>query len=448
MYASGDLFDINGVRHPQMQSLQYGATGVFLDYEKYKSVMPNFQAEVRKKSWFNYMLNPDGTRYGLPGQNYDKDYLMEAWACNKTILDKHGVKVPETSDELMAAMKKLKAANPAVYPWIYVWEMTPQVDVFYSMFGKYDPSGMIYDETLKEWYYGPIDPRSPLKATLKYMNEMYKSNLFDPEQETHNVEQYLATAQKGLWGFTFMYVNMTRPGQMRKNVADYVIAPMFVPRGPSGAAYPVVTIGYDQMNYWGIMSNSKTKNPELVCAILDWMFSPEATQLINWGVEGVTFKKNADGTKSFLPDIVTGETPNGTKKPADFALQNPIIPYAFISDVYSASLVSNNADSFALVKKVVDGLVSGRHTGPTFLASIKPLLTTEEGDKEASIINPIRTYVRENMLKFIKGERSFDTWDQYVADVKKLGDIDWVIKLYNSKKTIQRAPRDYSNYWK
>ncbi len=71
---------------------------------------------------------------------------------------------------------------------------------------------MIYDEQLKEWYYGPIDSRSSLKETLMYMNEMYKNNLFDPEQETHNVEQYLATAQKGLWGFTFMYVNMTRAG--------------------------------------------------------------------------------------------------------------------------------------------------------------------------------------------------------------------------------------------
>ncbi len=101
--------------------------------------MVNFQAEAKKKSWFNYMLNPDGTRYGLPGQNYDKDYLMEAWACNKTILDKYGVKVPETSAELMAAMKALKKADPNIYPWIYVWEMTPQVDVFYSMFSKYDP---------------------------------------------------------------------------------------------------------------------------------------------------------------------------------------------------------------------------------------------------------------------------------------------------------------------
>ena len=55
------------------------------------------------------MLSPDGTRYALPGQNYDKDYLMEAWAYNKTICDRHGVTPPETSDLFMAAMKNYTA---------------------------------------------------------------------------------------------------------------------------------------------------------------------------------------------------------------------------------------------------------------------------------------------------------------------------------------------------
>ena len=70
MYAAGDLYDITGVRQPWQQSDAYGATGIFLDYEQYKEYMPNFQREVKNRSWFNYMLNPEGTRYALPGQNY------------------------------------------------------------------------------------------------------------------------------------------------------------------------------------------------------------------------------------------------------------------------------------------------------------------------------------------------------------------------------------------
>ena len=33
----------------------------------------------------------------------------------------------------------------------------------------------------------------------------------------------------------------------------------------------------------------------------------------------------------------------------------------------------------------------------------------------------IQTYVDEQMAKFILGERSFDTWDDYVKEVENLG---------------------------
>jgi putative aldouronate transport system substrate-binding protein len=449
MYAAGDLYDINGIRQPWQQSNTYGATGIFLDYEKYKRYMPNFQREVRKRPWFNYMLNPDGTRYALPGQNYDKDYFMEAWACNQTILDKHGVEIPETSDEFMEAMKKLKRSDPDVYPWIFVWGMGPIIDVFGSMFDKYSPRFPIYSEEDEEWYFGPIDERSSFKEVLLFMNEMYQYDLFDPEQETHNVEQYLATAQRGLWGFTFMYVNMTRPGQMRKNVEDYEIAPMYAPKGPNGEAYYWVTVGFDQINYWGNVSNSQTEYPELVCTVLDWMFSEEATELFNWGVEGVTFQFNADGEREYLPDFITGANPTGTKNlRTEYGVGWPILPFTWLSEVHPSSLQSQNADSYTLVEKAIEGLVSGRHSGPYFVQPLRPIVTPDEGDMIAEIMTPINTYIRENMVKFIKGDRGFDTWDSFVSDIRKLGDIDWVMELYNTKDVIVRAKRNYRTYWK
>ena len=280
------------------------------------------------------------------------------------------------------------------------------------------------------------------------MAEMYEYDLFDPEKETHNVEQYLATAQRGKWGFTFMYVNMTRPGQMRKNVEDYEIGPMFAPKGPQGTAYCWVTVGFDQIPYWGTVTNSQTDNPELVCAILDWLYSPEATELFNWGVEGVTFRKNADGSKEYLPDFITGTNPGGTKNLRnDYAVGMPILSHCWLSEVAPSMLQSQNAGSYKLLEKAIDGLVSGRHAGPFFVQPLRPNLSPDESDKVSEILTPINTYVRENMVKFIKGDRSFDTWDTFVSDIRRLGDIDWVMELYNSKVAPGRAKRDYSTYW-
>jgi len=65
---------------------------------------------------------------------------------------------------------------------------------------------------------------------------------------------------------------------------------------------------------------------------------------------------------------------------------------------------------------------------------IRPKLTQDEADKISSIMNPINTYVEEMKTKFVMGDESLANWDDFVAKIKKMGDIDYVLKVYNSKK--------------
>ena len=48
-------------------------------------------------------------------------------------------------------------------------------------------------------------------------------------------------------------------------------------------------------------------------------------------------------------------------------------------------------------------------------------------------MTPVETYAKEQKTKFIKGERSFDEWDQYLEEINKMGDIQAAMELYNSK---------------
>ena len=56
---------------------------------------------------------------------------------------------------------------------------------------------------------------------------------------------------------------------------------------------------------WGI--SSQCKDPVTVIKFMDYFFSEEGDELINWGIEGDTYTKNADGTKQFTDKVLKSE---------------------------------------------------------------------------------------------------------------------------------------------
>ena len=79
------------------------------------------------------------------------------------------------------------------------------------------------------------------------------------------------------------------------------------------------------------------------------------------------------------------------------------------------------------------GLYNGSITEQV-LDFAQPPVTAAEGDQMGKIKGPVNTYVEENVVKFIKGQRSFDDWDNFVKDIKNLN-IQTVLDILNSKPT-------------
>ena len=61
----------------------------------------------------------------------------------------------------------------------------------------------------------------------------------------------------------------------------------------------------------------------------------------------------------------------------------------------------------------------------------------DDGDGDSNSIvhqkQMLETYAKEQKIKFIKGERSFDDWDNYITEINKMGDIEAALEIYNSK---------------
>lgn len=56
-------------------------------------------------------------------------------------------------------------------------------------------------------------------------------------------------------------------------------------------------------------------------------------------------------------------------------------------------------------------------------------LTVDESERFSVIMTDINTYAEENVMKFVTGELSFDTWDQFIGTIESMG-IDEAIEIY------------------
>lgn len=426
--SSGEIPDIMIAREPKGKIEDYAETGVFLDWAPLmEAYMPNVTAMSSDYAVFDIFTNDSGNLYGIPGTFYDEDWCMEGWYYNKTVLDQYGVAVPTTKDELLEAMRTLKAANPDIIPFQNAWGMDYMKDGAMAKMYDSTDTGVQYNADTKKWEFGPTKEGSQFKSYLQFLNTLWTEGLVNPELNTASDEQMLALIDEGNWGFSYYYLCY----ELRDLSVE--IDTMLCPKGDNGTAYVGVSAAMDGIPYWGIVGSAKNEHPEILAQLADFMFSDEITVLRNWGVEGVTYEVNADGSMSYLPSIKTGANPAGTIETGDIGFgKNPIGALFGIQSVEAMKTKDYAPKDIASMDDLVDALDNGILL-PDYPVST-PEMTPEELETVSTILAPIETYIDESIYKFIMGSMSFDDWDEFIANIESYGDIQTVLDIYNSKE--------------
>ncbi len=55
-----------------------------------------------------------------------------------------------------------------------------------------------------------------------------------------------------------------------------------------------------QLIIQGYAGTTTSEHVPQMIKFFDWLYTPEAKELMSWGIEGESFKVNADGTKSHI----------------------------------------------------------------------------------------------------------------------------------------------------
>ncbi|GAV39301.1 ABC transporter substrate-binding protein [Streptomyces acidiscabies] len=440
LIGAGDApFLIPKTYHPSEAA--FVSSGAILPVSEYVHLMPNFQDKVKRwklEPEIDAIRQSDGNYYLLPGlhEKLKSGYSM---AFRTDVLQKHGLALPTTWDEVYNVFKALKTEYPDRYPFSDRWNVnTPfPPGAFFGYLGQaYGiPAGWSYDNL--SWDAGKKEfvftgARDEFRQMVEFVAKLVSEKLMDPESFTQtddNAQQKLLAEKSFAISANPQVLVQEYRYNLTKQVKGATIEMVPVPLGPAG---PVVLGGGRLEN--GLMISSKAlKSADFVAMMqfVDWLwYSDEGQRFSKWGIQGTTYTYSG-GQYKLEPGIsLMGSIPDAPKDlQKDFGFFNGVFTYGG-----SWALVSSN---FSPDEKKFQDAMAQRKELP--VAPAHPLESFEQ--EQATLWDtPLKDHVGQNALQFALGKRPLSEWDSYVSELKSKN-MDQLVALHN--KAYQRYQKEH-----
>lgn len=407
----------------------YASSGIFLN-------LSDYMAEYAPNYYAHYQANPNIKMYDFEGSTYGFGLLSDesnvafgaTLVLRYDLLEKNGIPMPATTEELLTAMQKLKEIYPDSQPWTCRGSTTSLLNrCAFTLGSGYN---MYFEPETGRWEYGQIT--DSFKTVLDYLHRAYASGVLDIDYATMNNQLW---QEKMNTGKSFMYFE--NPGfstgmtnNLRVTEPDALLSAAPVPvNSVTGTARSYL---YDSPEDAFFLVSADVESPELVVKFLDWCYSDEGAVICNYGKEGVTFEYDENGKPRFKEDYIQ-QFANETS--ISYAVQSDLggcqLGFAprYITTAFDGAI---NAALGLESDPLQDRLNHQFQTDPAYIPGvIKPPFTEEENETITDIMEPINTYLATQYDRFIMGEADMAEWDAVVEELKRM-DIQTVVDIYNA----------------
>jgi putative aldouronate transport system substrate-binding protein len=397
------------------QAEVYGKQGLFMDLKPIiDKVGPNIKAYIEKNpDYKNLITTQKGEIFGLP-QEYPT--LSNVTFYRADLFEKAGIKEnPKTIEEFTNNLKKLKEANKGVsdfYPltgrdgYIKFTEAFDAID-------RIDANGKVHG--IYETGAGTDLYSEGTKQLIEWYSQLYKDKLIDPEwvagTATEESWQTKMLTGKGAIGNDFF----TRPSWFMNNGGptnnpSYSIKVMEPFAGKDGKQTKLAPSApkYRMDRVFVINKKSKDK-AEAIIKFMDYVFSDKGRNLMDYGVEGQSYKSN-NGTNEFLVKFEEeGNKPLGT----------PV--WNFLQDRLTFPAPVNNAAYYQWMDALTKSFATtyfDKYTSKEF-PSIK--YTTEQLKERTTLLAKVKEEYNANLVKFITGQRNMSEWNDFLKKMEEVG---------------------------
>ncbi|MCZ8523501.1 MULTISPECIES: type 2 periplasmic-binding domain-containing protein [Paenibacillus] len=298
-----DLFLVD-----KQQLKQFSEQGLLLDLAAHKDKLKGALDFIGEESVKKGTLG--GKLYAIaksPQVPYDTYWVRKDW------LDKLGLKVPSTPEELLELSKAFKEKDPDGNGKADTFGLTgSKLGAFSTLFGAYgigfestSPSIYVKDGKMVNALYD-----GKMKDALAFIRGLVATGSVDPELLANSGLQHRQKAIKGEAGIIYIdWPNMTKDQfveQMKAVSANVNWVQVGALKGPGGA----YASGWDTGKTAGLYAIPKAleKNPEKlqkVFDLLNYVSSKEGSYLVQYGVKGKHY--NLDGEKVVPTELMAKE---------------------------------------------------------------------------------------------------------------------------------------------
>lgn len=445
-FASGELPDLFVNTLANSDVLTYGMAGALLPISDYLEYMPNFSSILETISGVKSAVTmPDGKIYGLPQINMwsvwpgDGVYQKSTVFINQSWLDKLGLAVPTTTDELLEVLRAFKSQDPNgndiadEIPLSFVyngWSETP-ASFLYGPFGIIGMATQLNVQDGKVFY--AIQDERFVEA-VKFINTMWNEGLIDPEAYTQDAKRYYAKGleENDLYGVFIDWAGGSVVGNEKTLGADSMLFTgdeIYVPikplTGPTGECIWANEPAGINTNRLCIATT--VNNPELICRWADALYTPDSSIQEVFGQFDTYNVKTEDGWMRIAPPADM----NGD----EWLLQSTTrqLP-ALITDEMVAHYPTKFADGRIGSKSDELKCQLASITAPYAVKEFYPnvVLSAEANERVAVLWTPIKNAMIEQEVAWCTGEGDVEAeWPAFVKTLDSMG-LQEIVDIYQN----------------
>lgn len=256
------------------------------------------------------------------------------------------------------------------------------------------------------------------KEGIKTIAKWYAEGLIDPEifSRTNPREQLLGS---DIGGYTVDWFSST--GSFNEVFKDTVPGIDFSviepPASSDGKVKMINSFSCLVDHAWGITSTTSEEDQIELIKYFDFWLSDEGIDLQSWGVEGVSYIRNEDGSIEFTEEALNH--PGGFPEFKGSIGANHI-PTLTRAEVEKMSMSPTAREGYEMYEQYVG----------------KPLpkltYTAEESKILAKYEVNVQTAFKEQYMKWVMGKGDVDAeWDAYIKTLNDFG-LQEILKVYNS----------------
>ena len=420
----------------------YGSQGVFLALNDIIEEHGHYVKQVfdQQEALPGAYTALDGNIYTLPDINecYHCFYSMRAWI-NQQWLTNLGLEYPNTVDEFVNVLRAFKEQdangngdpndeipfsgnatswNSTIYPFLL------------NSFLHYDTSNLSVKED-GTVIFTPIQPE--FKEGLQWIASLIDEGLIEKEALTQTEEQLktkgsnLDTALLGGFTSAVWWSGVGNDNGEGSRCREYSgLSPL---EGPNGVRIsPWAGTGFNMGNS---VITTACEDPVPLFKMLDYMLSDEATLRSQIGELGVDYNEPTEGAPgingkpALYAKIPTSTSTGGTTGDESTTAMQNVFPSNRTSDFRLGEQADYSDPETQWQQEPRLYNESATYFAPyadehmMYPGAVN--LTAEESEKINFMKTQINDYVKENIVLFLAGEKSFDTdWDSFIAEFDNL----------------------------